>query len=71
MFDIWTASRSSPSAAFGLASIIPALQTRYEELPSYVSDDHCRLYFVSSRPLVDGGPTGLDTFRLYVATRGD
>lgn len=71
VFDIWTASRSSPSAAFGLASIIPALQTQYEELPSYVSDDHCRLYFVSNRPLVDGGPTGLDTFRLYVATRGD
>ena len=69
VFDIWTSSRASPSAAFGVASVVPGLQTEYEEFPSYVSDDHCRLYFVSNRPLVDGGPASLDTFRLYVAQR--
>ncbi|HSO35894.1 MAG TPA: hypothetical protein VLT33_25365 [Labilithrix sp.] len=69
VFDIWTSKRASPSAPFGAASIVGGLDTPYEEFPSYVSDDACRLYLVSNRPLVDGGATGLDTFRLYLAQR--
>jgi hypothetical protein len=69
VYDIWMAKRLSPAGVFGPPTILSELNTADEELPSYVSDDECRLYFISSRPLVDGGATGLETFRVYVATR--
>lgn len=68
-YDIWTSKRASPDGPFGTATAVPGLDTEYEDYPTYVSDDECRLYFVSNRPLVDGGATGLETFRVYVATR--
>ncbi|MCW5832851.1 MAG: PD40 domain-containing protein [Labilithrix sp.] len=59
--DIWTASRTTLTAAFGPATPVAELNTAKAEVPGWVSADGCRLYFASERQ-GDGD--------LFVATRG-
>jgi hypothetical protein len=67
--DIYVATRSSPNEPrFGTAVPVDELNTSYEEFPTWVSDDLCRLYFASTRP-ADGDAAGAGTFRLWVASR--
>ena len=44
-FDIWTATRSDPNARFGTPTRIAELSTAGRDLPTFVSDDGCVLYF--------------------------
>lgn len=60
-FDIWVATRSSPGAAWGTAVEVSEVNTMFDEAPSWVSPDGCRLYFSSNR---------VGTFDIYVAERG-
>lgn len=67
--DVWMSRRPTSAGAFGTSTIVSAVQTEHDELPSYLSDDECRLYFVSNRDRTDGDAPGIESFRLYVATR--
>ncbi|MBX3206908.1 MAG: PD40 domain-containing protein [Labilithrix sp.] len=58
--DIWTARRSTVTAAFGAASPVAELNTASGEYPGWLSADGCRLYFASDR---QGGGD------IFVATR--
>jgi hypothetical protein len=69
--NIWVSTRATPSDAFGLAVEVTELNTANDEFPSWVSDDQCRLYFVSNRFAgADGGAdAGAASYRLWVAER--
>jgi Tol biopolymer transport system component len=69
--DIYVAKRSSTLDGFGESIRSAALSSPYKEYPSWVSEDHCRIYFSSTRPLPgevipDGGQA---MFRLWVSSR--
>lgn len=58
-YDIWMARRATPAERFTPSVRVTELSSPDDEYPSWVSNDHCRLYFASSRPLpgssADGG----------------
>ncbi len=43
--DIWSAARSSTSAAFADFREVSGVNTTANEIPSFISEDGCRLYF--------------------------
>jgi hypothetical protein len=47
--DIWTASRSTPDRPFGAPRAIAELDTVSGERPAWISEDSCRLYFLTNR----------------------
>jgi hypothetical protein len=47
--DIWTASRAVLDQPFGSPHPVAALNTLNAERPTWISDDSCRLYFVTNR----------------------
>lgn len=47
--DIWISSRSSVDRPFGAARAIAELNTVSGERPAWISEDSCRLYFVTNR----------------------
>jgi len=47
--DIWRASRADLAQPFGPARAVPELNTRSAEQPSWLSDDRCRMYFLTNR----------------------
>jgi hypothetical protein len=59
-FDIWVATRTSTSVAFGAPRVLAELGTTSDETPDWVSSDRCRLYFSSNRSA---------RYELYVATK--
>jgi Tol biopolymer transport system component len=61
-FDIWTAHRSSLSAAFDAPVPAPELNSTTVDYPGWLSPDECRIYFASDR-VVTGG------YDIYVAER--
>jgi Tol biopolymer transport system component len=60
-FDIYRATRSTPSGAFGVPIRLGELATTSYEGPGWVSPDGCRMYFLSNR-VVDGSTGALDIF---------
>jgi hypothetical protein len=62
-FDLYGTTRASTSAAFGLPTLLPNVNTADNETKPVVSPDGLQLYFSSDRP---GTGTGYD---IYVATR--
>jgi Tol biopolymer transport system component len=62
--DIWMSTRAVATDGWGAPTSVAELNTPYQELPSWLSPDKCRLYFGSDRP---GGMGGRD---IYVAERG-
>jgi hypothetical protein len=66
--DIWLSTRATPADAFGPPSLVTELSGATDEWPSWISDDRCRLYFVSNR---DSGAdaSGIAAYRLWVAER--
>src|SRR5450631_1116633 len=62
-FDLYGTTRASTSAAFGLPTLLPNVNTADTETKPVVSPDGLQLYFSSDRP---GAGTGYD---IYVATR--
>ncbi len=56
--DIWKATRTSTSSAFVTPVNVSELNTAGTELPTWISDDGCRLYFDSDR----NAGAGLDLF---------
>ena len=70
--DIWVAKRSTPADGFGKSVRVQELSSLYDEYPSWVSNDHCRLYFASTRPIpgaatIDAG--GDPVFHLWLSER--
>jgi hypothetical protein len=66
---IWKSTRATPGGTFGAPTPITELASSdaFEEYPTWVSPDACRIYFVSNRPLPgDAGPAAS---RLWVAAR--
>jgi hypothetical protein len=63
--DIWQATRSTPSEAFGAAAPVAELNTSVRETGLALSSDGLRIWFSSDR---DGGAGGLD---VYTASRSD
>ena len=61
MFNIWTASRTIASGAFGAPTLVANVNSDANEGPSWLSLDGCRLYLSSDRA---------GTNDIYVATRG-
>jgi hypothetical protein len=61
--NIWVASRASKNGTFNVPSLVPNVNTEFDETPTFISNDGCRLYISTSRP---GGPGKQD---VYVATR--
>jgi len=43
--DIWMATRATKAEPFGALSLLQDINTAANEVPSYVSEDGCRLYF--------------------------
>ena len=69
--DIWVARRTTPSDGFGKSVRVPELSSAYDEYPSWISDDHCRMYLASARPVpgVPLGDGGDPVFHVWVAER--
>lgn len=69
--DIYVARRTTPQDGFGKSVLVPELSSTDDEYPSWVSNDHCRIYFASSRPMPGAPPQdgGLPVFHLWVAER--
>lgn len=69
--DIFLSRRTTTQDGFGKSVRVPELSSEDDEYPSWVSDDHCRLYFATSRPL-PGRPRpdgGAPVFHMWVASR--
>jgi len=76
--DVFVSTRAGTGAPFGAPLPVTELNTPYEEFPSWISEDRCRLYFFSDRPAPGAGlDAGADAdaapepsrFRLWVASR--
>lgn len=50
-WTIFHASRAIPGDPFIAPSAVPELQRPYVQFPSWVSNDRCRLYLISTKPL--------------------
>jgi hypothetical protein len=61
--NIWVATRTTPTGAFGAPTPVANVSSDSNEYPGWISGDGCRLYLVSSRP---GGKGKQD---VYVASR--
>jgi hypothetical protein len=48
-FDIWIATRTSTSVAFGTPRVVAEVNGTTNEWPAWISSDRCRLYFTSDR----------------------
>jgi hypothetical protein len=63
-YDVWTATRPSPTAPFASPTILATVSSPQDDIPTWISPDNCRLYLSSKRA---GGMGGFD---VYVAVRG-
>ena len=68
---IFVSTRPTPAGTFGPATEVTELQGPFEDFPSWISDDQCRIYFISTRPAAgdDAGDAGPAPYRLWVAER--
>jgi hypothetical protein len=62
--NIWVVGRSKAKGDFGVAQPVVELETPWDEFPSSISRDACRLYFVSNRPV-----EGVERYRVWVAAK--
>jgi len=46
--DIWRVSRAAPDGMFGSAVVVQELATASDELPTWISEDECVIYFQRS-----------------------
>ena len=60
LFDIWSSTRADRASSFGPPAIVPELNSAFQDFPSWLSPDGCRLYLSSERL---GSPD------IYIATR--
>lgn len=71
---IFMAQRSKISGLFESSKEVPELNSAFNDYPSWVSPDHCRIYIVSTRPTIEAD-SGLDAdapplpYRVWVAAR--
>jgi WD40-like Beta Propeller Repeat len=64
--EIHVARRTTVSDGFGVSEAVDVLNSGFDDYPSWVSPDHCRLYIVSTRP-DSGGAAG--PFRIWMSKR--
>lgn len=66
---IYMASRATPTDKFGASTLVAALNSDYDDYPSWVAPDHCRMYIASTR-LDDSDDAGQSPmFRVWYADR--
>jgi hypothetical protein len=58
--DIWVATRATASDPFSGLTPVAELNTAFEDLPSFITDDRCTLYLTSN---------AAGRFQVYVATK--
>lgn len=59
-FDIWVSTRASSAAPWGQPVVVPEVSTKFNDFPTWISNDLCRLYLSTSTA---------GHFKVYVATR--
>jgi hypothetical protein len=65
---VWVAHRTSPGADFGTPQLVADVNKQTDQIPNWISDDNCRLYYsTNSVNVPDGG--AFDGYRLWVAER--
>jgi hypothetical protein len=62
--DIWVVGRATTEVGFGLAQEVVELTSPYDDFPSSISPDGCRLYFISNRPV-----GGVSRYRVWLAEK--
>jgi len=69
--QVYESRRATPTAELGPAQKVGEIASAFQDFPSWVSDDRCRLYFLSNRPAagIDAGDAGYSDYRLWVAER--
>jgi hypothetical protein len=71
--DIFVATRSTPRDTFVSSAPLASVSSDFDDYPTWVSADHCRLYLSSNRPLPrtqDAGDGGVDgEFHMWVSAR--
>ncbi len=65
--DIWVSRRQTSTGSFGPPQKVTEASSRYDDIPAWLSDDQCRLYFTSNRSQTDSG--AVVDYRLWVAER--
>jgi hypothetical protein len=65
--DIWVSTRAHDTDAFGVPKLLSEIDTDLDEFPSAISEDGCRLYFISNRAV--GPDAGTGSYRAWVASR--
>ena len=60
MFDIWRSTRPDVASAFSAPQLVPELNSAFQDFPSWISPDGCRIYLSSER---------LGSADIYVAER--
>lgn len=66
--DVWVSLRASATADFGAPAPVSGLTGPDDDIPAWLSDDRCRLYFTSNRDAADAGAP-LGDYHLWVAER--
>lgn len=51
--DVWKASRLGPSDPFGNPTDVTSVNTGFDDVPSWISDDGCRLYLYAGTTQYD------------------
>lgn len=49
LFDIWTSTRPDTASEFAAPTLVPELSSPFQDFPSWISPDGCRLYLTSER----------------------
>jgi hypothetical protein len=62
--DIWVVGRATTEVPFGLAQEVVELTSPFDDFPSSISPDGCRLYFISNRPF-----GGVSRYRVWLAEK--
>lgn len=62
--NVWVVGRSKTTDPFGIPQQVVEVSSIYDEYPSAVSPDGCRLYLISDRPI-----DGVQRYRVWVAQK--
>ncbi len=62
--DVWVVGRSSTAEPFGVAQEVVEVSSIYDDFPTGISADACRLYFISNRPV-----GGIERHRVWMAEK--
>ena len=62
-------AKARTAARFGAPTKVGELDSAYDEFPSWISDDACRIYFISNRPSPEWRDAAPTIYRAWVASK--